>query len=265
MVGLWVQLLSCPSSLPATMRTLKLLLRWSGAMAGWCVVLSVVWVLTLRFLDPPVTWLMIQESYEQSTIKRQWVPLRTMARPMPLAVIASEDQRFFHHNGFEWERIRKAMDHNEKKKGRRVRGASTITQQMVKNVFLWPGRTWARKAMEAWFTVLVEALWSKERILEVYLNVAEMGPGVFGVEAASQHCFGRSAGKLSQTQAALITATLPAPRRYNCTCPSSYVAGRQQWVQRQMRNIGDQMDPEVRRRVGEKVRKDRGRQADRKR
>lgn len=247
------------------MRIVLLLFRWSGALVCWTLVVSVLWVLLLRFADPPVTWLMVEQAREQDGIQRKWVSLDEMARHLPLAVIASEDQRFFHHNGFEWERIRRAMDHNTKKKGRRVRGASTITQQMVKNVFLWPGRTWVRKGVETWFTMLVEALWSKERILEVYLNVAEMGPGVFGAEAASQYCFGRPAAKLSAAQAALITATLPAPRRYGCTRPSGYIAGRQQWVQRQMRNIGDQMDPEVRRRVGEKVEKDRERKAARKR
>ena len=170
-----------------------------------------------------------------------------------MAIIASEDQRFFHHFGFAWERMRSAMEHNEKKKGKRIRGASTITQQTAKNVFLWPGRTYIRKGLEAWFTVLIELLWSKERIIEVYLNVAEMGKGVFGAEAAAQHCFARPAAGLSAAQAAIITATLPAPRRFDCGRPSSYIVGRQQWILRQMRNIGDQMDPEVRARIAEKI------------
>ena len=140
---------------------------------------------------------------------------------MPLSVIASEDQRFMTHNGFSWEAMRKAMDRN--KKSSRVRGGSTITQQTAKNVFLWPGRTYVRKGLEAWFTVLIEVLWTKERILEVYLNVAEMGKGVFGVEAAAQQCFNRPASRLSASQAALITATLPSPRRFSCSRPSGYV------------------------------------------
>ena len=135
--------------------------------------------------------------------------------------------------------------HGSNKKGKRVKGASTISQQTAKNVFLWPGRNYVRKGMEVWFTVLIELLWTKERILEVYLNVAEMGKGVFGAEAAAQKCFGRPALKLSPPQAALITATLPSPRRFNCSSPSGYVRGRQQWVLRQMRNVGDVLDPEV--------------------
>jgi monofunctional biosynthetic peptidoglycan transglycosylase len=140
--------------------------------------------------------------------------------------------------------MRKALERN--RKARRIRGGSTISQQTAKNVFLWHGRTYLRKALEAWFTVLIEVLWTKERILEVYLNVAEMGRGVFGAQAAAQQCFGRSAAQLTAPQAALITATLPAPRKYNCSRPSGYVSGRQQWVLRQMRNIGDVLDPVVR-------------------
>jgi monofunctional biosynthetic peptidoglycan transglycosylase len=239
------------------MSALRSILRWSGAFVLWSVVVSVLWVCLLGMVDPPVTWLMAAQAREHGALHRTTVPLERMARQMPLAVIASEDQRFFHHRGFEWERIRSAMEQNARTKGRRVRGASTITQQTVKNVFLWPGRTYVRKAVETWFTVLVETFWSKERIVEVYLNVAEMGEGVFGAEAAAQHCFGRSAAELTPAQCALIAASLPAPRRSSCAAPSSYLRGRQQWVVRQMRNIGDQMDPEVRRRVGEKIKRER--------
>jgi monofunctional biosynthetic peptidoglycan transglycosylase len=145
------------------------------------------------------------------------------------------------------------MEYNERKKGKKVRGASTITQQTAKNVFLWQGRTFVRKGLEAWFTLLMEVLWTKERIIEVYLNVAEMGKGVFGAEAAAQNCFDRPAVRLTPSQAALITATLPSPRRFNCSKPSGYIRGRQQWVMRQMRNIGDQMDPDVRERIRQKI------------
>jgi len=171
------------------------------------------------------------------------VDLEDIARSMPLSVIASEDQRFMTHHGFSWEAMRKALEKN--KSAKRIKGGSTISQQTAKNVFLWPGRTYLRKGLEAWFTLLIETLWSKERILEVYLNVAEMGKGVFGAEAAAQRCFNRPASKLSREQAALITATLPAPRRFNCASPSGYVRGRQQWVLRQMYNVGDVLDPEV--------------------
>ena len=221
-------------------------LRWIGATALWCIVLSVLWVLLLGVLDPPVTWVMVQQSSEQKEFSRTWRGLDRIARWMPLAVIASEDQKFMEHNGFDMEAIEKAMAYNERKKGRRVKGASTISQQVAKNVFLWPERSWLRKGAEVWFTALIEVFWSKTRILEVYLNVAETGAGRFGVEAAAQNCFGRSAEKLSQSQAALIAVTLPAPRRYSCKRPGGFLQGRQQWVVRNMNNLGDVLDPEVR-------------------
>ncbi len=225
------------------MRSLRLVARWVLAISFWFVVVSVLWVGLLGIVDPPVTWIMVGQSHEQGTIDRRQVDLRDVARSMPLSVIASEDQRFMTHSGFSWEAMRKALERN--KKGKRIKGGSTISQQTAKNVFLWPGRTYVRKALEAWFTVLIEVLWTKERILEVYLNVAEMGKGVFGAEAAAQTCFGRPAARLSREQAALITATLPAPRRFSCSRPSGYLRGRQQWVLRQMRNVGDVLDPEV--------------------
>lgn len=225
-------------------RALSVSLRWVGAGCFWFLVVTALWAGLLGVMDPPVTWLMVEQAREQDTFKREVVDLSEIARVMPLSVMASEDQRFMFHNGFSWEAMRKAMDRN--KKGKRIRGGSTISQQTAKNVFLWPGRNYVRKALEAGFTLLIEVLWTKERILEVYLNVAEMGKGVFGVEAAAQHCFDRPASKLSAAQAALITATLPAPRRFNCARPSGYITGRQQWVLRQMRNIGDVLDPEVR-------------------
>jgi monofunctional biosynthetic peptidoglycan transglycosylase len=139
------------------------------------------------------------------------------------------------------------MDHNETKRGRkRVKGASTLSQQVAKNVFLWQGRTYVRKGLEAWFTLLIEVFWTKERILEVYLNVAELGPGVFGGQAAAQRCFGKDAAKLTSTESALLATMLPAPRRYRCDRPSGFVRGRQQWIHRQMGNLGDQLDPAVR-------------------
>src|SRR5690606_22379817 len=145
------------------------------------------------------------------------------------------------------EAVRSAIRQNEQ--GRRKRGASTISQQTAKNVFLWPGRTFLRKGLEAWFTLLIEGLWGKERILEVYLNVAETGPGRFGVEATAQDCFKRSAHRLSPPQSALIAAVRPAPRRYNACAPSAYVQRRQAWVQRQMRQLGNLMDPVERARI----------------
>jgi monofunctional biosynthetic peptidoglycan transglycosylase len=243
-------------------RALSVSLRWVGAGCFWFVVVTALWTGLLGVVDPPVTWLMVQQSSDQPEFHRTVVDWKDIARSMPLSVIASEDQRFMTHSGFSWEAMRKAMDRN--KKSSRVRGGSTITQQTAKNVFLWPGRNYVRKGLEAWFTVLIELLWTKERILEVYLNVAEMGKGVFGVEAAAQQCFNRPASRLSASQAALITATLPSPRRFSCSRPSGYVSGRQQWVLRQMRNVGDVLDPEVLKRRKEKIEREEERKAARK-
>lgn len=229
---------------------------WRGlrallAMVAWAVVISVSWVLLLGAFDAPLTWLMAEQAKEQGRLQRTVVPLGAMARSLPLAVIASEDQRFMTHDGFAWEAIERARE--EHRRGRRLRGASTISQQTAKNVFLWPDRSWLRKGMEVWFTVLIETLWTKERILEVYLNVAELGRGVFGAEAAAQHCFNRPAAKLTREQSALMATILPAPRRYDCRKPGPYLSGRQQWVLRQMRNVGDVLDPEVLERRREKI------------
>jgi monofunctional biosynthetic peptidoglycan transglycosylase len=200
-------------------------------------------------VDPPVTWVMAEQASEQKAFSRTWRDLDEISRDMPLAVMAAEDQKFMDHFGFDVEAIRKAMDFNERKKGRRVKGASTISQQTAKNVFCWPGRTFLRKGLEAWFTVLIEVFWSKERIIEVYLNVAETGKGCFGVEAAAQRCYGKPAARLSRSQAALIAAVLPSPRRFDCARPSGYVSRRQGWIVGQMSNLGDLFDPEVRERM----------------
>ncbi len=239
-------------------RALAVFFRWTGAAAFWFVVVTALWAALLGLVEPPVTWVMVEQANEQDGIERTVTDWSAISRNLPLAVMASEDQRFMFHSGFSWEAMRKAMERN--KKGRRIRGGSTISQQTAKNVFLWPGRTYLRKGLEAWFTVLIELLWTKERILEVYLNVAEMGKGVFGAEAAAQHCFDRPAARLTAAQAALITATLPAPRRFSCTSPSGYIRGRQQWVLRQMRNIGDVLDPEVQERRRQKIEEEEQRQ-----
>ncbi|MBL7953007.1 MAG: monofunctional biosynthetic peptidoglycan transglycosylase [Flavobacteriales bacterium] len=225
------------------MRWVRTFFRWAAAAAFWFIVVSLLWVGLLGIVDPPVTWVMAQQSNEQKEFNRIQADLGDIARNLPLSIIASEDQRFMTHSGFSWEAMRKALERN--KTDKRIKGGSTISQQTAKNVFLWPGRTYIRKGLEAWFTVLMEFLWTKERILEVYLNVAEMGKGVFGAEAAAQHCFDRPAAKLTKEQSALITATLPAPRRFSCSLPSGYIRKRQQWVLRQMYNVGDVLDPEV--------------------
>jgi len=219
----------------------------------WTIVISVLWVLVLRVVPPPVTWVMAQQSSEQADVpkgqvpfSRTWKPLAHMADAMPMAVIAAEDQKFFDHFGFDWEAVREAMKYNERKKGRRVKGASTLSQQTAKNVFCWPGRTFVRKGIEAWFTLLIECLWSKERIIEVYLNVAEMGRNTFGAEATAMRCFGRHAAQLTPSQAALIAAVLPLPRKWDCARPTGYVSRRQSWIMGQMAHLGDLMDPKVR-------------------
>lgn len=233
------------------MSSFRTFFKLASAIIVWCIACSVLWVLFLGAVDPPVTWIMADQAMELGHVDRKNVALSDISRSLPLSVIASEDQRFMTHNGFSWDAMRKAMEKN--KKGKRIKGGSTISQQTAKNVFLWPGRNYVRKGLEAWFTLLIETFWSKERILEVYLNVAEMGKGVFGAEAAAQHCFNRPAAKLTPPQCALITATLPSPRRYSCSKPSAYVRNRQQWVLRQMGNVGDVLDPEVLERRREKI------------
>jgi monofunctional biosynthetic peptidoglycan transglycosylase len=228
------------------LRSIRILL--SGL--GWAAAVCVLWVLLFVVVDPPVTWLMCDQAMERDHIERDWKGLSEIDRALPLAVIASEDQNFMYHYGYSWQAMSKAMERN--RKGGKVRGGSTISQQTAKNVFLWPGRSYIRKGLEFGFTLLMETFWSKERILEVYLNVAEMGPGRFGAEAAAQGCFGIPAKKLGKTQAALLAVVLPSPRRYDCKRPGPYVQRRQQWTLRQMRNIGDVLDPEVRARIEKK-------------
>src|SRR5690606_7030343 len=163
----------------------------------------------LRFVDPPVTAMMLQQDVPVRAQKHVWASRGSIAADAAYAVIASEDQRFLTHNGFDFEQIRRAVE--DYRNGRGLRGASTISQQVAKNLFLWPGRSFARKGVEAYFTLLIEAIWPKERILEVYLNVAELGEGIFGVEAAAQAFFGTSAAELRDEQAALLAAVLPNP------------------------------------------------------
>ena len=166
----------------------------------------------------------------------QWTPLQDIAPIAALAVVAAEDQQFPHHRGFDFEAIGDAVNHNLK--GGTKRGASTISQQVAKNLFLWEGRTWVRKGMEAWFTLLIEFIWPKRRILEVYLNVAEMGNRVYGVGAASERFFRIMPVALSADQAALLAAVLPNPPRFRVEAPSSYVRQRQRWILKQMRQMG---------------------------
>lgn len=194
-----------------------------AAMIG--LVVSLVWTLLLRFLPVPFTLLMMTESiFEGRTIRHEWVPLERISPNLVRAVIASEDDGFCRHWGFDFDQLQDAL--RQAQNGGRLRGASTISQQTAKNVFLWPGRSYIRKGFEAYFTVLIEALWPKRRIMEVYLNVIEWGPGVFGAEAAARRWFGKSAARLTPMEAARLAAILPNPIRYKASPPGPYVNSR---------------------------------------
>ena len=196
--------------------------------------LSIVVVLAFRWLPVPTTAFMILDT--ESGPAHDWVPWSEISGHAAVAVIAAEDQKFPVHDGFDFQAIDKAMA--DAGRGRRQRGASTISQQVAKNLFLWPGRSWFRKGLEVWFTIWIEALWPKQRILEVYLNSAEFGRGVWGVEAASRHYFGKPAARLTRSEAALLAAVLPSPKRLRVANPSAYVRRRQEWILGQMRGLG---------------------------
>ena len=202
---------------------------------------TILSVIVLRFVPVYFTPLMFIRVFEQikekenPRILHSWVAYDKISDNLKLAVIASEDQVYFEHKGFDKKQIKKAFEENKKRK--RPRGASTISQQTAKNVFLWPQSSWLRKALETYFTVLIEFFWSKDRILHVYLNSMETGDGMYGAEAVAKHHFNTSADNLSQSQSALIAATLPNPLRFNSKKPSPYINKRQASILRQMRNI----------------------------
>jgi monofunctional glycosyltransferase len=229
------------SNQPSTLwRRLLRLLWWT--LASW-IVLSVGAVLALRWFDPPTSAFMIRErliaprtNAKADAIRYRWVDWTNTSPHVKVAVIAAEDQNFPAHYGFDLKAIDEALA--ERQRGRRIRGASTISQQVAKNLFLWPEQSWLRKGLEAYFTVLIEMLWPKQRILEVYLNVAEFGRGVYGVGAAADVYFHKRASRLSEYDAALLAAVLPSPKRMRVNAPSSYVRSRQQWILGQMRGLG---------------------------
>ena len=212
------------------------------AVVAWAAV-TVAAVVALRWIDPPFTAFMIQSrigalfsSQPGYEFRHEWRDWNQISKNAAIAVVASEDQLFPEHNGFDFKQIDKALEARDR--GRRVRGASTISQQVAKNLFLWPGQSWFRKGLEAGITVLIEACWSKQRILEVYLNVAEFGRGTYGVQAASRRFFHKDANRLSPSEAALLAAVLPAPKRYKVEAPSRFVRSRQHWILRQMASLG---------------------------
>lgn len=197
---------------------------------------SIVLTIAYKWINPPLTYLMVKRKLEKSyPINKEWVSIRKLPAHTYNSAIASEDANFMKHNGFDFKAIEKAKIHNEKSK--RKRGASTISQQVAKNVFLWPARSWFRKGLEVYFTALIEFFWSKERIMEVYLNVAEMGKGIYGIQAASKHYFKKDASKLTPQQSALIIASLPSPLKSNPAKPSAYLFKRQAFIMKNIKMI----------------------------
>lgn len=213
-------------------------IKWMLLLFFGTTILSVV---AFKWLPVPITPLMVIRLFEQFSegeklrLVHHWVPLDSMSEQLPLAVMASEDQLFPEHHGFDIKQIKEAME--ERKSGKRTRGASTISQQTAKNVFLWPAHSWVRKGLEAYFTVLIEVVWGKERIMEVYLNSIEMGRGIYGAEAVAQDHFNCSSSVLSRQQCALIAASLPNPLVMDSSNPSRYMLRRQAHILRQMRNM----------------------------
>lgn len=205
--------------------------------------LHFVYILLLKWMEPPITLTQLGSLFSGDGLKRDYVDIKEISPYARLAFISAEDQTFPDHNGFDWKSISKAMDHN-KRKPKKIRGASTISQQVAKNVFLWQGRSWFRKAVETYFTFMIEIVWGKERILEVYMNVSETGKGIFGIEAAAQHYFKKPALKLTRREAAMIASCLPNPQAYTIMPLSKYVADKSQRVLRQMYNLEN--DPDIR-------------------
>jgi len=228
---------------PATKRSLwNRLWRWVFSLLTYFLLFSIGTVAALRWLPAPTSSFMLYRHYQDlhdnrtfQPIRYDWVSYENMSHHASRAVVASEDQRFFQHSGFDVEAIQKAIVANSK--GKKIRGGSTISQQVAKNLFLIPSRSYIRKGVEAWFTFLIEQFWTKQRILEVYLNIAEFGDHLFGIDSASYHYFGVSAKKLTPSQAALLAATLPNPIIYHANKPSGYVIKRQRWILRQMKNL----------------------------
>jgi len=219
---------------------MKKLFRFFGKLLLWSIILSIGLVVLYKYIPIPGTPLMAIRYFEDNESKmweHNWVPIENMSEHIQLAVICSEDQKFLDHNGFDIEAIEKAYEYN--RKGKRIRGGSTISQQTAKNVFLWPERSWLRKGLETYFTFLIENIWSKERILEVYLNSIEMGPNIYGIDAAAQHWFNKTAANLSVYEAAAIASILPNPRTYRANPATNYIQKRKQWIVKQMQFYGE--------------------------
>jgi len=213
------------------------------------LIFHLVYIVVLKWVDPPITITQLVSLVTGDGLKRDYVDYDEMSKYAKLAVISSEDQLFPDHSGFDWKSIEKAQQYN-KKKPNRIRGASTISQQVAKNVFLWQGRSWFRKGLEVYLTFMIETIWGKKRILEMYLNVIEMGQGVYGIEAASQFYFKKPASKLSRSEAAIIAACLPNPVRFTVKPMSRFVARKYPWIMVQMGNL--ESDEDIRRQIDAK-------------
>lgn len=210
----------------------------------FCLILfSIILTAAYTVINPPVTPLMLIRSIEYITegkppkIDKDWVSYDKVSKKLLRAVISAEDARFMRHKGFDWKAIEAAQKYNERMQGKKVRGASTISMQTAKNTFLWPTRSWVRKGLEAYFTVLIEAVWGKQRILEVYVNVIEWGEGIYGVQAASQYYFNKDADKLTTREAALLAAIIPNPRRWSASNPTPYIERRASWIMGRMNSV----------------------------
>lgn len=213
----------------------------------WIFIFQFCYILLLKWVNPPVTITQLISWVSGHGLKRDYVSSNSISPNAKLAVIASEDQLFPDHSGFDWKSIKKAMQYNEKKPGR-IRGGSTISQQVAKNVFLWQGRSWIRKGLETYFTFMIELVWGKKRILHVYLNVIEMGDGIFGIEMAANKYFNKPAKSLTKQEAAMIAACLPNPKRYKVKPASAFMHFRSKRILQQMNNLS--ADPDIQKIIG---------------
>ena len=229
---------------------LKKVWKWTKRIFIFLFFVQLFCIILFKWVDPPITMTQFVSWISGDGLKRDYVSWKNISYNAKLAVIAEEDQLFPDHSGFDWKSIKKAMDYN-KRKPNRIRGGSTISQQVAKNVFLWQGRSFIRKGLEAYFTFMIELIWGKKRILEVYLNVIEMGKGIYGIEAASQSYFNKSASSLSRYEAAMIAACLRNPKIFTVKPLSGSVASRSQWVLGQMNNL--EGDPDIQNIISTKV------------
>lgn len=230
-----------------TKQILRKCWKWCKRIFIWVFIFQFCYIILLKWVNPPITMTQFVSWLSGHGFKRDYVCRTNISPNAKLAVIAAEDQLFPDHHGFDWKSIKKAMKYNQKKPGR-IRGGSTISQQVAKNVFLWQGRSWVRKGLEVYFTFMIELIWGKKRILEMYMNQAEMGEGIFGIEMAAEKYFNKPAKNLTKQEAAMIAACLPNPQKYKVKPLSNYVSFRSQKIMQQMNNL--LTDPDIRRVIG---------------